>query len=156
MKWPLLVIWGIVGLPALIVLILDVVNNGDKIRDDLLLVSFAHCFFFLFWYVISKLEVHLNEDTIVFKNVLKTTTIYWSDITESAISFFFFGNGASIQWLFEYDLKFKERKVFDPAYYSKKGLREIASALVDKCPNARIAIEVWGMAKGRFPWYIFW
>lgn len=96
--------------------------------------------------------VELDNDGITSKNPFRTKNILWKNITRSYFKVVHTGKSSKRMWYFEND---KNSFRFATNLYSRSSLREIAEALIAKCPNAAIDQKIRNIAEGRFPWYIF-
>ena len=113
---------------------------------------------FVFWgliiYVFSKTKIIITNDGIIFKNLFrKESIVLWNNIIASKLEWHFHGKSASDFW--RLDLPEGNSKGFQPSLYSRKNLRLIAEAMIEKCPNALIDKRIMKMSEGKFPWYLF-
>jgi hypothetical protein len=107
----------------------------------------------ILYFVVSKITVTLDNDEIVLKTLLTTSTLAWKDIVSSKLSLEVHAHTGEIRWLIT-DENGKGLGI-SPTYFSRRGNRIIAEVLVSKCLFANISDKVRNMAVGKFPWYIF-
>jgi len=152
-KWPLLVLYIVIGAPAAW-LALQKDDSYDPQQKVFIFILFAltHLLILFFWYVASQIEIQIYNDSLIYKTAFKTKEIAWRNITESELEFHFHSHGGRAQW----NIVSPEKIIkIDPTYFSRKDTRMIAEVLVDKCRSAKISDNVKAMANGKFPWYVF-
>lgn len=104
--------------------------------------------FFYHW----KSQVMFDNEGITARTPFQETTIRWNDIKRSYIEKTFTGRSSKRYWYFERE---KGKGVsFAIGLYSRRALRDVAEALVTKCPKADIESRIINISQGKFPWYI--
>lgn len=105
----------------------------------------------LFFYHL-KSYVLLDNDGITTKTPFRESMIRWNDISRSYMETRFTGRSSKRYWYFEQE---KGKRVsFATGMYSRRSLRDIAEALVTRCPKADIEPRIINISQGKFPWYI--
>lgn len=151
-KWPLLIVYLLLGVPVLVAFLEDGTEDHQQKIGIICFLVFSHLLFFFFWYVVRKMEIQLYHDSFVYKTAFKTKEIVWQNIMKSEFEFSFHGHSGDVKWRIESP---QTTIAMSVGYFSRSDCRLIAEVLVDKYKEAKISENIKAMAKGRFPWYVF-
>jgi hypothetical protein len=110
-------------------------------------------FFFVFAWLISKVHVVIDNDSISYKTAFTTKTMDWRDVTRTYFKIRHTGKSTVRMWCFENTSG--KTLSFSTNMYSRASMQTIAEAVVAKCSKADIEDKIRDIATGKFPWYIF-
>lgn len=147
-KWPIVLIFIIVGGPFLI---LRLTGDKDNSLDLFLLIVLVFCL--LLYISTIKMYVSVDNEGIASKNIFREIFIPWKDITQTKISFEFHGKSGDFIWNFT--SKNNKEINLSIGYFSKSTIRSIAETVVQKCPDVLVKGKIREISEGKFPWYIF-
>ena len=147
-KWPVLVIFIILGLPFII---LKILGNQDRGLDLFLLIDIIFCFLLFVW--AKYMSIFIDDHGIEFRILFKKRFMAWRDIHATKLAFEFDGKSGDFVWNF---IAINGKEInFSTGYFSKKTIYLIAGAVVEKCPAYLISGKIKEISEGKFPWYIF-
>ena len=130
-----------------IVLVLIDDNDPNKSNSrNVVFAIIANLFFFVYWFIVSKIEIQLYANSIVYKNAFTTKEVYWNEIIESRISYEFTGHGRHSKWFFISPAK---TIAFDNYYFTKKDKRLLAEVVIANCTKAKISNNIIAMANDK-------
>jgi c-di-AMP phosphodiesterase-like protein len=137
-------------LPVLVlVIVANPVNNDSALKIASVLMLLIPVCIYIF---VTNSYVEFDNDGITHRTPFKTRIIRWKDVTRSYMKVIHTGKSAKRMWYLEND---KEQFRFATNLYSRRSLRSIAEALLQKAPQAAIEQRIRDIAEGKFPWYIF-
>ena len=106
------------------------------------------------WLLIQKVEITIDNDALVYKNVFTAKTVPWNTILKSYVKFYRRGKASAYYWHFETT---DQRVVkFSVRLFSRSSLRILAEEVVARTRGAEVDELISNMAEGVFPWRIFW
>ena len=147
-KWPLYFVVAIyIGL-------LFILNDTGKLQDDKSIIILGGLSVFIFiYFMLSKNKLVIDNDEITQQLFFgKQKVLKWKEMKSSHLNWHFSGHSADISWSF-IDYSGKAINI-QASFYSRKKIKFIAEALIDKCPQAVIDKRLKNIANGKFPWYI--
>lgn len=106
----------------------------------------------VFRWAISKSYLQIDNDGITHKTVFKEKTIPWSSVKRTELVRRATGKSNQLNWLIEGETDSIE---FVTSNYSRISLRQVAEAIVEKCPWIEKDDRIIRMSRGEFPYYIF-
>lgn len=127
--------------------------NGDKESIADIFIAIATIVCSAFYFVMSRIQIHIDNDGIVLKTLLSINSMEWKHVKSSKLSFEVHAHSGDIKWIIANENG--EGLRISPTYFSRKDNQFIAEALLAKCKCANISDKITNMAAGRFPWYIF-
>lgn len=144
----ILIIPGLIAIG--IFLVVGTQKNLDPNFQYFLLIPIA--IIVLLWLGSRKVQITIDNEGFTHKTIFYTRQFLWKEVVKTYIKYEHHGKSGSHYWFFE----LPDRKVkFSTSSYSRKSLKTIAEAVVEKCNHAEIEDRIFKMAEGHFPWYIF-
>jgi hypothetical protein len=125
-------------------------DEGKEV-DLFILIATVLCVLLFIW--AKYMYVILDNDGITYRVIFKKRSIAWKDIQQTNLGFEFHGHSGDFAWNFT--AIDKKQINFSAGYFSKKSNRQIAEAVVEKCPAHIVAGEIKNISEGKFPWYVF-
>ena len=147
-KWPLYFI------VAVYILLLLFLSDSGKLQDEKLLVIFGGlAFLLLLYFLLTKNKFIIDNDEITQQLFFgKPKVLQWKEIKSSHLNWHFNGHTADLSWSF---IEFSGKAInIQTTSYSRKKIKLIAEALIDKSPQAIIDNRLRNIVAGKFPWYI--
>lgn len=149
--WPLSIVYLLLVIPSIAVAFL---SSGDNRGSNvyIILILFTHLFVLLLWYAVSKLEIWIDEQAILYKTLFTTKELAWKEIIDVNLHLGFAGQHPHVKWTFS---AVEKNITIESSYFSRSDNRLLAAAVIKKCVKARIAPSIESLAAGKFPWYVF-
>lgn len=148
-KWPLYFI------AAVFLLMLYILNDKGKIDGAAYFAMGGLFLFLVIYYMLSKCKFIIDDAGITQELFFgKKRELKWNEIVSSNLNWqYYHGHGASLSW--DFCGHFRKKISIKTSMYSRKKLRSIAVALIEKSKQAYIDKRIQNVAEGKFPWYIF-
>lgn len=129
-------------------------DSGELLGTDSLPIIIGLAVFLLLYFMLSKNKLIIDNDEITQQLFFgKQKTLKWNEIKSSNLNWNYHGHSADLSWVLN---DFTGKKIsIQTSSYSRKKIRIIAEALVEKCPQAVLDERIRNIASGKFPWYIF-
>ncbi len=148
-KWPLYFV------VAVYILLLFILNNTGKLDEEkFLVISAGLAFLLLLYFLLTKNKLIIDNDEITQQLFFgKPKVLKWKEIKFSYLNWHFDGHTADLSWSF---IDFSGKAInIQTSSYSRKKIKLIAEAVIEKCPQAFIDNRLKNITAGKFPWYIF-
>ncbi|MEJ7586645.1 MAG: hypothetical protein WKI04_03680 [Ferruginibacter sp.] len=147
-KWPLTLLLILLVLPFLI---LKLQGDRSSITNIFILIGFVFCLLGYFW--AKYMSVTIDNEGITYQVIFRKIFIPWKHVRATKLSFEFHGKSGDFVWNF---VSIHKKEInFSTGYFSKSVIRQIAEAVVEKCPEHITRGKIKEISQGKFPWYIF-
>lgn len=139
---------------AVFIVYLYVLEQSGKFTFANYLAAGGMLLLLFIYYVLTKNKLIIDNDGITQQLFFrKQRELKWNEIKSSKLEWEYHMHGANLGWI---TTPFIGKAIrFETWFYSRKKLKLIAEALVQKCNTADIDKKIISMAEGKFPWYIF-